>query len=212
MHQFARELWDAGHRSCASIAHAKSELAVQLGEDIEDLIAFCGNRSGMHACVSGMYQHLRYREMCLLSLCKTDVAVLYSRSELLKSTLPKPIMSTSPSGMDQAEVARPSHPESVEAFDVAPTVLAYIATLPATPERFKLPDRRKHTVRASPSCMQLVHCSGMSCNIDLTTCMHPFFHQAAYCFLAMHTQNQQWFCSLQVLMTLRTDPCYVKHT
>lgn len=65
-YQFARKVWNAGHRSFASIARARSELAVQLGGDIEDLIAFCWNRSGMHAYVSGLYQRLCYREMCLV--------------------------------------------------------------------------------------------------------------------------------------------------
>lgn len=77
----------------------------------------------------------------------TCVADLCTRSELLDSTLPAPLISTSPSGLDQAEAARPSHPESVQAFDVAPIVQAYLAGLPATPERFKLPDDAYLTVQ-----------------------------------------------------------------
>ncbi len=62
---------------------------------------------------------------------------MITRSELLESKLPAPDMSTSPSGLTQAEQARQSHPETVQAFNVAPAVLAYIDGLPATPELFK---------------------------------------------------------------------------
>ncbi|DBA99128.1 TPA: hypothetical protein ACH3X1_014260 [Trebouxia sp. C0004] len=47
-------------------------------------------------------------------------------------------MSTSPSGLNQAEQPRQSHPATVQAFNVARAVLAYIDGLPATPERFNL--------------------------------------------------------------------------
>lgn len=95
------------------------------------------------------------------------VADLRTRSELLESTLPAPVMSTSPSGLNQAEEARPSHPENVQAFDVAPIVHAYLASLPATPERFKLPDAANFTVHRSTSCMQPPQCKCMTCYVDL---------------------------------------------
>ncbi|KAL3137340.1 hypothetical protein ABBQ32_006872 [Trebouxia sp. C0010 RCD-2024] len=56
---------------------------------------------------------------------------LCTRSELLDSTLPAPLMSTSPSGLDQAEAARSSHPESVEALDAAPILPGCLPRLSA---------------------------------------------------------------------------------
>lgn len=61
----------------------------------------------------------------------TCVADLCTRSELLDSTLPAPLMSTSPSGLDQAEAARSSHPESVEALDAAPILPGCLPRLSA---------------------------------------------------------------------------------
>ncbi|KAL0024425.1 hypothetical protein WJX77_002052 [Trebouxia sp. C0004] len=63
---------------------------------------------------------------------------MITRSEQLESKLPAPDMSTSPSGLNQAEQPRQSHPATVQAFNVARAVLAYIDGLPATPERFNL--------------------------------------------------------------------------
>ena len=123
--------------------------------------------SHRYAHTSGTYQCLCYREICLHHLKGSCVADLRTRSELLESTLPAPVMSTSPSGLNQAEEARPSHPENVQAFDVAPIVHAYLASLPATPERFKLPDAANLTVHRSTFCMQLAQCKCMSCYIDL---------------------------------------------
>lgn len=82
-------------------------------------------------------------------------ADMCTRSELLESTLPAPVMSTSPSGLHQPEVARPKHPESVQAFDVVSVVKEYLDSLPAMPERFKLIDDANLTVHRSTSCMQL---------------------------------------------------------
>ena len=71
---------------------------------------------------------------------------MVTRSQLLKSKLPSPDMSTSPSGLNQAEQPRQSHPATVQAFNVAPAVLAYIDGLPASPERFKPIDYQKISV------------------------------------------------------------------
>ena len=73
-------------------------------------------------------------------------AGMITRSELLESKLPAPDMSAIPSGLTQAEQPRQSHPETVQAFDVAPAVRAYIDGLRATPERFKPIDYRKYSV------------------------------------------------------------------
>ena len=73
-------------------------------------------------------------------------AVMLTRSELLKHILPAPDMFTSPSGLNHAEKPRYRHPKTVEAFDVAPHVQAYIDNLPATPGRFKHIDYANRTV------------------------------------------------------------------
>ena len=77
----------------------------------------------------------------------TGSAEMITRSELLESKLPAPDMSTSPSGLNQAEQPRQSHPETVQALNVAPAVQTYINGLPATPERFKPIDYKKPSVR-----------------------------------------------------------------
>lgn len=71
---------------------------------------------------------------------------MLTRSQLLKSKLASPDMSTSPSGLAQAEQPRHSHPATVQAFNVAPAVLAYIDGLPAKPERYKPIDYKKISV------------------------------------------------------------------
>ena len=78
-----------------------------------------------------------------------DVAVMITRSELLESELPAPDICTSPSGFNQAEQPRQSHPRTVQAFDVAPAVQTYIDGLPATPERFKPIDYKNSSVSQS---------------------------------------------------------------
>ncbi len=62
---------------------------------------------------------------------------MLTRAQLLKSKLPRPDMSTSPSGLVQAEDVRSSHPKSVQEFDVIPDVMNYISHLGVTPKRFK---------------------------------------------------------------------------
>ena len=162
-------MWAAGHRSCASIARAKKELLTQYGADIRPLIAFCRLRSGTNSYIVGIHQRLRYRELHLqfnnASICAEDMC---TRSELLESTLPAPVMSTSPSGVYQSEVARPKHPESVQAFDVAPVIKEYLDSLPATPQRFKPIDDENLTVHRSTSCMQLAQRKCVSCYVNLT--------------------------------------------
>ena len=78
---------------------------------------------------------------------------MITRSELLESTLPAPNISTSPSGLNQAEQPRQSHPETLQAFDVAPAVQTFIDGLPATPERFKPVDYRRLSVSQSIICV-----------------------------------------------------------
>ena len=78
-----------------------------------------------------------------------DYAVMITRSELLESTLPAPNISASPSGLNQAEQPRQSHPETLQAFDVAPAVQTFIDGLPATPERLKPVDYRRLSVSQS---------------------------------------------------------------
>ena len=147
-------MWAAGHRSCASIARARKELFAQYGADIRDLLAFCGLRSGTNTYIFGIHQCLCYIELHLqFNYVGIYAAVMYTRSELLESTLSAP---ASPSGVHQSEVARPKHPESVQAFDVVPVVREYLDSLPATPERFKLIDAAAHlTVHLSIFCMRL---------------------------------------------------------
>lgn len=82
-----------------------------------------------------------------------DYAVMITRSELLESTLPAPNISTSPSGLNQAEQPRQSHPETLQAFEVAPAVQTFIDGLPATPERFKPVDYRRLSVSQSIICI-----------------------------------------------------------
>lgn len=81
-----------------------------------------------------------------------DYAVMITRSELLESTLPAPDISTSPSGLNHAEQPRQSHPETLQAFDVAPAVQTFIDDLPATPKRFKAVDYRRLSVSQSTIC------------------------------------------------------------
>ena len=64
-------------------------------------------------------------------------AEMITRSELLESKMPAPDMSTSPTGINQAEQPRQSHPQAVRAFNVTPAVQTYMGGLPAKPERFK---------------------------------------------------------------------------
>ncbi len=45
--QFANVVWQAGHRSCASIARAGDDLVMQFGSDIRKMVDFCRLRSGM---------------------------------------------------------------------------------------------------------------------------------------------------------------------
>ncbi len=98
---------------------------------------------------------------------------MITRSELLESKLPAPDMSTSPSGLNQAEQPRQSHPATVQAFNVAPAVLAYIDGLPATPERFKPIDYKKFSVSHLIIC---VHVFGnsmghvLACVISCSVC------------------------------------------
>ena len=74
------------------------------------------------------------------------VADMDTRAQLLRSTLPEPKMSTSPSGLNQTEQPRPSHPNKLEACDVAPDVLEYIGSLHPTKKRFKTIDSQHITV------------------------------------------------------------------
>ena len=78
-------------------------------------------------------------------------AGMITRSELLESQLPAPHKSTHPSGLNQAEQPRQTHPETVQAFNVAPAVQTYIDGLPATPERFKPIDYKNPSVSQSTS-------------------------------------------------------------
>jgi len=80
---------------------------------------------------------------------------MITRSELLESKLPAPDMSTSPSGLNQAEQPRQSHPETVQAVNVAPAVQTYIDGLPATPERFKPIDYKKVSVSQLFICVRI---------------------------------------------------------
>ncbi|KAL3141622.1 hypothetical protein ABBQ32_004859 [Trebouxia sp. C0010 RCD-2024] len=117
--QFANDVWQTGHHSCASIARSSAELLAQHGPAIRQLLDFCRLRS-----------------------------VMITRSELLESTLPAPNISTSPLGLNQAEQPRQSHPETLQAFDVAPAVQTFIDGLLATPERFKPVDCRRLSLAA----------------------------------------------------------------
>lgn len=77
---------------------------------------------------------------CIYSVCINKFslhAAMLTRAQLLKSKLPQPDMSTSPSGLVQAEDVRSSHPKSVQEFDVIPDVMNYISHLGVTPKRFK---------------------------------------------------------------------------
>ncbi|KAL3141581.1 hypothetical protein ABBQ32_004824 [Trebouxia sp. C0010 RCD-2024] len=117
--QFANDVWQTGHHSCASIARSSAELLAQHGPAIRQLLDFCRLRS-----------------------------VMITRSELLESTLPAPNISTSPLGLNQAEQPRQSHPETLQAFDVAPAVQTFIDGLLATPERFQPVDYRRLSLAA----------------------------------------------------------------
>ena len=77
---------------------------------------------------------------------------LFTRSKLLESKFLSPDMSTSPSGLDQAEQPRQSHPETVQAFNVAPAVQLYIDGLPAEPECFNPIDYKQVGVSQSIIC------------------------------------------------------------
>ena len=51
--QFASDVWQTGHHSCASIAHSSAELLAQHGPAIRQLLDFCRLRSGTHqSCLS----------------------------------------------------------------------------------------------------------------------------------------------------------------
>ncbi|DBB12937.1 TPA: hypothetical protein ACH3X3_005686 [Trebouxia sp. C0006] len=109
--QFAKPLWDDGHRSCRSVASIKLKiLEDRYGEDIRQC----------HSC------RLRID--------------MDTRAQLLQATLPEPKMSTSPSGLVQTEQPRASHPHKLETYDVTVDVLAYIDSLPSTKKRFKTID------------------------------------------------------------------------
>ncbi len=100
---------------------------------------------------------------------------MITRSELLESELPAPDMSTSLSGLNQAEQPRHSHPKTVQAFNVAPAVQTYIDDLPATPERFKPIDYKKFSVSQLIICVcvfgdGIVHV--LACVITYSVC--PF--------------------------------------
>ncbi|DBB13138.1 TPA: hypothetical protein ACH3X3_005862 [Trebouxia sp. C0006] len=110
--QFAKPLWDDGHRSCRSVASIKLKtLEDRYGEDIRHCHSFCRLRIDMD-----------------------------TRAQLLQATLPEPKMSTSLSGLVQTEQPRASHPHKLETFDVTVDVLAYIDSLPSTKKRFKTID------------------------------------------------------------------------
>ena len=51
--QFASDVWQTGHHSCASIARSSAELLAQHGPAIRQLLHFCTLRSGTHqSCLS----------------------------------------------------------------------------------------------------------------------------------------------------------------
>lgn len=98
----------------------------------------------MHAYIVLLCWH------CTYSLCINGFslyAAMLTRSQLLKSKLPRPDMSTSPSGLIQAEDVRNSHPNSVQEFNVIPDVMNYISRLGVTPKRFKPVDYGRQHVR-----------------------------------------------------------------
>ena len=51
--QFASDVWQTGHHSCASIARSSAELLAQHAPAIRQLLDFCRLRSGTHqSCLS----------------------------------------------------------------------------------------------------------------------------------------------------------------
>ncbi len=77
----------------------------------------------MHACIVLLCLRCIYSvHQPVLSACSNAYT-----GELLKSKLPRPDMSTSASGLIQAEDVRSSHPKSVQEFDVIPDVMNYIS-------------------------------------------------------------------------------------
>lgn len=101
---------------------------------------------------------------------------MLTRSQLLKSKLPRPDMSTSPSGLIQSGDAKNSHPYSVQEFDVIPEVLNYISSLGVTPKRFKPLDYGRQHVRfcfaiglVSTCCCRLVADPFIVLSIPLST-------------------------------------------
>ncbi len=74
-------------------------------------------------------------------------AEMITCSQLLDSTLPAPDTLTSPTDPNKDEEPRQSHPKTVQAFNVAPYVLAYISGLPATKRRFKPVDDDQFNVQ-----------------------------------------------------------------
>ncbi len=82
---------------------------------------------------------------------------MITRSELLESKLPAPDISTSPSGLYQAEEPRQSHPKTLQAFDVASTVQTFVADLPPSPKRFKPVDYRTLHVCQPTSLLESSH-------------------------------------------------------
>ncbi len=95
--------------------------------------------------------HSGYR-VCIVPYCILatlfQCAVMDTRSQLLESDLPRPEMSTSPSGLTQGAHVRESHPQSVKQFDIIPDVLEYISSLGPTHQRFKPIDFGYQPVRS----------------------------------------------------------------
>ena len=67
VHQFAHSMWAAGHRSCASIAHARKQLTAQYGADIQHLLAFCGLRTGMPTHLVPISAYATEKFVCIIS-------------------------------------------------------------------------------------------------------------------------------------------------
>ncbi len=108
------------------------------------------NAACMHA-YNAVCMHASCCCVCVAStLCINQFslhAVMLTRAKLLRSKLPGPDMSTSPSILAQAEDVRSSHPKSVQEFDVIPDVMDYISHLGVTPKRFKPVDYPRQYVR-----------------------------------------------------------------
>lgn len=134
-----------------------------------------------------------------------DYAVMITRSELLESKLPAPDMSTSPSGLNQAEQPRQSHPETVQAFDVAPVVQAFIDGLPATPERFKPIDYRRLSVS------QTIVCNGgfENCLVHVLACLSSNFLCS---FMVMHCKAHVLSGSRSIHTRAIDNTCIASYT